>query len=996
MAKYSTFKYSDEVYGLTANPTGNVTWIMQIDWDGDGVMDGTNEAVYMTDLTIERGERHYITRSGNFEVPAEGTFSAVMDNSTGRYNPYNASSPLYPNVKPGRLVIIDVKDNDNNITYRRFTGYVLDIRPESDVGMVRIEGVDGWGRLKGAKVSVQNAFINASLYRCIVSMLLAARVPLGAWQIDNDTQPVRVFFVKQDDAGSVLNNLAQAGLGWFFFDRYNRPTFYARNHSTMTTHTIDQAQVQREIFSSQPWDLIGNYVTVVAHRVVKERISSIWSLPDPLYIANGDSETITATYDPSTDITADYDAWTNINGTGTNLKGNFAVVTVGATGTSQTTFTITNNSGSNGYLTELTMYGRKLADRPLEYVTEDAASQADYGVRYFLHDTPYLQSRNYAASFSSTIEAFLDDIQRELTIRIEQRPAYQFPLDLRDKIAFTSTALGIDATFSILGLRDEWQRDTGQMVITTAYLSPVIYDNTSITAEPIDEETPIPEVPPDEPPEGSGSGSEEPPGGGEDPPDPGQAVAVATTASAVYVTPDFGEASPTWTSKTYSGTSIVDFDVSIDRNKAIAISDGVIYLCTDLLTVGGSTWNTVYTAATDFTGTSPHLYRVHWSPTVANTVFVLAGATNGTDSAKSDAWMLKSEDGGSNWTQNLIKLEAGDITPYTVVSGMAVNRKPGAGRVNSYVTHERKASVSVWGMAFTYTRGGGEDIVVGYDFRAAISMPSPESAYINAFQQTGVAPPATGMYTVRNSALGAGDIVTVEGWFDAIFGGAEGVAWEYISGENGSMPDADDRVRSGFTSGSGTGTAVITSHVIYNLENTSMPKTFDVANNGVWLYVGFENSIYKSEDGGVNWFEAYGEDGAFDICVDPQLSGMIYFWSDDGLLRYLTAGTPGTVPGLTETPLDVPLRLARQQNGGKLWTTTGGNVYMRNLGAWTTQDTYITQARSLRTYIGGAEQRLVYVDANTIQYSGDAGATWEDKTGSLTTLPGALTIHLLE
>lgn len=1003
MAKYSTFKYGDGTdYGLSANPTGNVTWIMQVDWDGDGVLDGTNEAQYMTDLTIERGERHYITRSGNFEVPAEGTFSAIMDNSNGRYNPYNASSPIYPNVKPGRLCIIDVKDNDNNITYRRFTGYILDIRPDSNADTVRIEGVDGWGRLKGAKVSVQNAFINRPLSECITSMLFAARVPAGSWRIETDAQPVRVFYVEQDDAGRVLNDLAQAGLGWFFFDRYNRPTFYARNTTSPSTHVTDQAQVLREIFSSQPWDLIGNYITVVAHRIVKERISTIWSLADPIYIANGGSATVTARYDAAVDFSADYDAWTNINGTGTQLKANFAVVLVGAAGTSQTTFTITNNSGSNGYLTELTIYGRKLADRPLDYVTEDATSQALFGTRYFLHDTPYLQSRNHASAYSGIIEAFLDDIQRELTIRIEQRPDYQFPPDLRDYIDFTSTHLGIDATFSVLGMRDEWQRDTGQSVVTTMYLSPVIWNDDEIIAEPPDEETPIPEVPPDPDDPGDDPGGGDGGGGEEVPPLPGEAIAAVASRSDVYVTENIGEDDPTWVSKTFSGTTVVDFDISLDRNNAIAISTSKIYKCSDFLTVAPSTWTEVFDAATEMTGgTGGQVLRVHWSPIVPNTVFVLA-ACEGASADVSDAYMLISTDAGETWTQNLIKQSAGNREPLTLNTQNWTLTKPGAGRVNGYSTHPRKGddvspTYNPHAIAATWTRTG--DIEVGWELRESVGMTPPESAFINRFQTSGVAPPDRPLVH-RESSLTAGEVTILEDFLTETFGGAEGVGWDYdTSGITRNFDTNEERVRVGHTAGDGTGSAFITDYVFWGVADPGIPACMDVANNGTWLYVGFEDSIYKSEDGGVNWFQVlastyFVNGGAYDLHVDPQLAGVIYYWNAEGFLSYLSAGTPGVL-GLTEAPDKTPLRIAKAQNYGAIWALTEGDIQKRELGNWSVQDTYTPAGRSLRTYTGGTGQRLIFVDYSTVQLSNDAGATWADKTGNITDAE-LVTAHLME
>ncbi len=979
MAKYSTFHYGDGTdYGATANGLGEVTWIFQVDWNGDGSLDGSNEGAYMVDLQFDRGERHYVSRSGEFETPQEGRLSAVMDNSTKRYDPYNASGPLYGNLKPGRICQLRVMINATSVEYVIFTGQILDIRPESGTDKVRIEVVDGWGRLKGAKIAMANAYISQPMHQCIIYMLMWSEVPnTPAWNISVDMQPVRVFYVKDEDAGRVLPNLAQSALGYFFFDRYNRPTFYPRNYNSMTTHTIDQSQVHKEIMISQPWDLISNHITVIAHRIVMERSTSIWSLADPLYIAAGDSKTIVAVYDPSVLAGMTYQAFANINGTGRELTRNFAITYPnGMFGTSRVTFMITNNSGTNGYLTELIIYGRRLADRPLEYVAEDTASQAEYGVRFFMHDKPYLQSRNYAESFASTIEAFLDDVNREIIIRIEQRPTIQYAFELHDKVAFTSSTLGINGTYYIIGLHHDWAVETGQKVYTTVYLSPIIYDTTVITPEPIDEETPIPSVPPSEPPEEPPGGGGVPPGGGVTPL-PGQAVAVAA-GSGIFVTPNFGEASPTWTSKGFTAAGLLDFDVSIDENYALAITDSKIYRCTDLLSVGSSTWAEVYDAST--LGTSGSLFRVHWSPTTAQTAFVLA-ACQGADTATADAYMLKSTDGGVTWAANLIKEGAGTSTAYTVTQASATLNHPVAG-VNDYAEpeHERVGdednTVNPWATAIQ----AGVMYNIGLDPQAYTIDSTIHSATDLTMLRAGV-----------NNLLSSGNQAVAAGWLTDYFG-----SYTPFPGTPQYPLDANrTKVRFETNWGANTFSTTVTSWVFWNAPDVSIPAVFDVAPDGGWLYVGFDDSIYKSEDGGTTWVEWINTDGANDIHVDPQLSGIPYFLSDDGLMRYLNVRTPVTIAGLTETPLEIPLRIARCINGGELWVAANGNINRRLLGAWSVQDTYAGEGRSLRAYTGGTRQRLVYLDGNTVQYSEDAGATWSAKTGNLS-ISSAKTIHLLE
>ena len=73
MARYSTFTYNGDKYGASAvTETGDVTWILQVDWDGDGSFDGTNEAGRLIDVKIKRGNEYYLSPRGRGIAPMKG------------------------------------------------------------------------------------------------------------------------------------------------------------------------------------------------------------------------------------------------------------------------------------------------------------------------------------------------------------------------------------------------------------------------------------------------------------------------------------------------------------------------------------------------------------------------------------------------------------------------------------------------------------------------------------------------------------------------------------------------------------------------------------------------------------------------------------------------------------------------------------------------------------------------------------------------------------
>src|SRR5512139_1939470 len=110
----ATYKYGNtsRLYGAGAETT-NLIWMLQIDWNGDGVFDGTNEAVYMVNCDLKRGRDFYIGVDGNgkasgFEPMKVGKLKITLENISSRYDAYNSSSPLYPYILPGRLISLSV------------------------------------------------------------------------------------------------------------------------------------------------------------------------------------------------------------------------------------------------------------------------------------------------------------------------------------------------------------------------------------------------------------------------------------------------------------------------------------------------------------------------------------------------------------------------------------------------------------------------------------------------------------------------------------------------------------------------------------------------------------------------------------------------------------------------------------------------------------------------------------------------------------------------
>jgi len=106
-----------------------------------------------------------------FEPFRPGTAAGIFDNSDGRYDPFNASSPIYGHITPGKFIRISVRDDENSDTYQIMWGVVSDIQPadQGDTRRVRITVIDGLRWLVDRKV-------NVGLYQAVAKDFPPARI----------------------------------------------------------------------------------------------------------------------------------------------------------------------------------------------------------------------------------------------------------------------------------------------------------------------------------------------------------------------------------------------------------------------------------------------------------------------------------------------------------------------------------------------------------------------------------------------------------------------------------------------------------------------------------------------------------------------------------------------------------------------------------------------------------------------------------------------------
>jgi hypothetical protein len=438
-------------------------------------------------------------------------------------------------------------------------------------------------------------------------------------------------------------------------------------------------------------------------------------------------------------------------------------------------------------------------------------------------------------------------------------------------------------------------------------------------------------------------------------------------------------------------TAPIDADLAEwDMISYFVLEASAVWRTQDLATAGVATWTKVFDSATQFTGGefSAFLRVVCATGTPSQVVYVLGyGTCDATGNV--NPFVMRSSNNGTTWVINWITTVV--VTPsksYTVTYKVARYRDL---TNDCLMLHERigDSEVAVNPMGFCYAANFD---TIGWQHGLG-----PDAAHIHSFSYgTGIGAQPDLFWAFGNGLMPGGQHdATTQAAFNDYFGTSISIA--SVNNNNGNMPKESARVevhtgdRDGFA---WTGS----SWVFWNYPSISTPSALAVArSNPNVLYVGLNDSIVKSLDGSYTWVTEVATEGAIDICVDPQLSGVLYYWTPGGVLHQSIAGVITSTFTLAggSTVTSVYGRIARDFSTGKIWAIdNSGNLQQLNLGSWTTLKSGLSAACGLRAYYA-SPTRLVCVDGNNIYYSPDAGVTWSNKKGGWSTFSNPKTIHLM-
>jgi hypothetical protein len=479
-------------------------WMIEIDWTNSGIYTGDNEAQYCIDMETNAGRtsRFNIDGNGNadgIKMPDVGTARIVLDNTTKRFDPYNAAGALYGNILPGRFIRIRCKYQD--VIYPIFHGNIKSISTQNGENpTVTLDCEDGLRFIQQADTSVglstDVVMLNA-VYQILQDIGWPSRFGYGTLLtgLVTDSTPFLKtipFFSADGAAKERILELCNADRRNFWVNPDGTAQLWLWNTVQYNSGTflLQESNTKKIINVPMPWENIITAQRRYYYPRARQATGTIWQSADNASpIAAAASITIWAEYTynnepcPALGVIApvsgtDYTMFANSDGTGTDLTASFTVVQTDYGNKSM--LVITNNSGSTGYITLLKIRGDAVANTASSYVKADSTAEiAIYGRKTLTLNSPYVQTYKLAAN--TTGVNTLNNDETQLEVQIEARPDYQ--LNLTSFIMngancyFPSFGVGtspiIYQTMRIGHIHHKWLVSNGQAMLTTLLLEAI-------------------------------------------------------------------------------------------------------------------------------------------------------------------------------------------------------------------------------------------------------------------------------------------------------------------------------------------------------------------------------------------------------------------------------------------------------------------------------------------------------------------------------------------
>lgn len=502
------FKYgTSHKYGASSTgQTEALAWGIEVDWDGDGSFDGDNEADHLLRTpSIKRGRRTMLRPSGQgFESVRTGQAVVMLSNHDGRYDAWNTSSPIYPNVEAGKDIRIRVLDKYTGIVYKRFYGVIQEIEPYGygSEAYVVITADDAMRTLRDTYTTAQRPYTDGTLAPAGIDECIGALLDKMQWptrwsrNIDSSSYGVRYWYASGDrNVATELEDLALNFFGYCFITADGKFRFIDKTNNRTSVETISQSLMLKDIGNPQPWSIRRNVVKLRFH-VRSSANSIVWQpLDSDPALDPGETREYFVEYTDN-----GYPAYLENIVSQFRYSTNPYVVEVGSpSGTAVVTdygnraFISINNPNAVPIYVYVAHSQDALFPNNNTYIkgditwTEKAESISNprdpatvTNQRTLVLDSEWYQNKSQAYDFVDNYQAFISVAHKTPIIQMENRFALQFTPDLFDVITVDIPYLGLSNVDLRVGAieEDDGGSNLTQKVKTKFYLEPFLTPTT--------------------------------------------------------------------------------------------------------------------------------------------------------------------------------------------------------------------------------------------------------------------------------------------------------------------------------------------------------------------------------------------------------------------------------------------------------------------------------------------------------------------------------------
>lgn len=489
--RFGRFKFgTSHKFGASEFDMPALAWDISIDWDGDGIFE-SNESRYMTGIYIKRGRTRMLkVNGGGLESVSTGTATITLLNNDKRYDGWNEDSPLYPNVGYGKDVRIRVRPLDGSVIYPLMRGTITNIVPMGTKNKtVNIYVNDGFEFLRNAtaRVSMQQSITPGDA----IAMILDSAGWKSVWgrAIDTSVETIDYFWASGNKrALSVLEDLANSFLGYFFCDARGRARFMDRGTVGDLAMEYDQEELLKDIGNPQPYEVKRDVTRLKVHPRTQAATGVLWQLlgtAPSIQSGSANALPLFANYTylnapvPAVNVidpvaTTDFLVNSQADGGGTNLTGDCTVSFADFGDTAK--LVITNNSGVSGFITKLQVRGDAIYEPNAADVTYPANLEDALSPRELVFDLTWQQDINVAIDIANALGPFYTALHPFPSVKLENRFEKQFGVDLFDIVSSDLPALGlIGESFRVGGIEHRsLNTDNCQSIQTRLWLEPYI------------------------------------------------------------------------------------------------------------------------------------------------------------------------------------------------------------------------------------------------------------------------------------------------------------------------------------------------------------------------------------------------------------------------------------------------------------------------------------------------------------------------------------------